>query len=134
MMVETRCAVAGVGLGAIVLAGVTQGQSGGLAASPVSGPAPLSVALSYPHRAENSAWILDIDFGDASAATMRSPCGTTQGTQNCAPGGVWTATHRYALPGTYVATLTRGGLPLCATCRPPVLATVTVTVNRAAGQ
>jgi hypothetical protein len=130
MVFERRCLAAGLSLAAIVLVTAARGQSPGFAASPPSGPGPLAVTFSYPHTAENSTWILDIDFGNGGSASMGSPCGNTPTARNCAPGGAWTATHSYSEPGTYVATLTRGGLPLCFTCRPPVLGSVTVTVNR----
>jgi hypothetical protein len=104
------------------------GSGAQFAASRAPNRAPLGVEFSYPHTAENSSWIMDVNFGDGTSGKLQSPCADGQsGAANCNPAG-WTGTHMYSSAGSYKAILTRGGLPLCYGCSAPVLGTVTITV------
>jgi hypothetical protein len=103
-------------------------------ASPASGVASLAVSFSYPYESDNGSWMINVDFGDGSSGTMQAPPAPPcshgpSGVVSCAVAGPWRVAHTYASAGTYTATLTRGGLPLCATCPTPVLGTVTITVT-----
>jgi hypothetical protein len=91
-----------------------------LGASPSSGLAPLNVEFSYPLNPDNNNWMLDIDFGDRGTGRLVPSIVTRS----------WTANHVYQSPGTHIATLTRGGLPLCVSCIAPVLGTITIEITR----
>jgi hypothetical protein len=103
-------------------------------ASPASGVAPLAVSFSYPHEGDNGSRMMNVDFGDGSSGTMQAPPAPPcshgpSGVVSCPVAGPWRGAHAYASAGTYTATLTRGGLLLCATCPTQVLGTVTITVT-----
>jgi PKD repeat protein len=136
-----RAGAIGVGLAVALLVAVmidttaaARAQDAKLAASPQSGPAPLAVTFSFPHAAANSSWMMNIDFGDGASAAMTQPSSppcvaSPTGALRCPNSAHWSARHVYASAGTYTAKLTRGGLPLCFTCNPPVLGTVTIIVT-----
>ena len=105
-------------------------------ALPMSGRAPLPVSFSYAHTSDNGTWMMNVDFGDGSSGKMQPPrphpCANSPSgvaAAGCTTTGAWRAAHMYASAGTYTATLTRGGLPLCFTCKAPVLGTVTIAVT-----
>jgi hypothetical protein len=109
------------------------GSGARFAASPTPNRAPLGVVFSYPHTVDNSSWMMEVDFGDGTSGKLQSPCADGRsGAANYNPAGLWTGTHTYPSAGTYKAILTRGGLPLCFGCLPPVIGTITVTVPASA--
>jgi hypothetical protein len=105
-------------------------------ASPTSGRAPLPASFSYAYTSDNSTWMMDVDFDDGSTGKLQPPhprpCAKNPSglaVADCPITGAWRGAHMYASAGTYTATLTRGGLPLCFTCKAPVLGAVTITVT-----
>jgi hypothetical protein len=121
----------GLMLGIIIMGTSAEAQVAGsgaqFAVSRTPNRAPLAVDFSYPHTIDNSSWMMDVDFGDGTSGKLQSPCADGQ-LGACNSAGSWTGTHVYSSAGTYKAILTRGGLPLCFGCSPPVLGTVAVTV------
>jgi hypothetical protein len=129
-------ALAGMLLGAALLfSAVAVGAT--FSAAPTSGVAPLPVSFSSPYATagDDSGWMMDINFGDASSGKMLPPavppCSKSpSGIVNCSSGGeLWRGAHTYTSAGTYTVTLVRGGLPLCGACSAPVLGSMTITVT-----
>jgi hypothetical protein len=97
MMVRAATLAMITGLLCIAVIPASAQSSGPLAASPASGPAPLSVTFTVsPWSSYDSA----IDFGDGSAASQPRP------TPSCANCGA--VTHVYQTNGQYVARLSAG--------------------------
>jgi hypothetical protein len=101
-------------------------QNIGFSAAPTAGPAPLLVTFSATGFSPGAYTVF---FGDGTNGQLDSelpycPARTTP----CTGPAFGSASHTYQSAGSYTATLTQSGLPLCAGCAAPILGTVIVTV------
>jgi hypothetical protein len=97
-------------------ASASGGAAGSLTATPSRGRAPLTVTFAFAPPS-NLAGLFRLDYGDdASQPLQRGDKAET-------------ANHVYHRAGVYTAFVTQDGLPLCAVCKPPVIATAVVTVD-----
>ena len=102
-------------------------ENASFSASPTSGPAPLYVV--FRTNIVNALDSYSIDFGDGTSGTWQNNCAYGYGA--C---GLPTATHTYAVSGTYVAKLKNLHIQcLVAPCNPETVSAVTIQVGGSSG-